>query len=104
MKIRIMVHAQTVEVLTLAKKKVDLTSKMYKNMYLDIFKALIVKQITSKKKDVIMSTPSITNLEITWNDNLKPLNISLNANLRNPKCPGTPMQNLHTWTLPSRMQ
>ena len=51
------------EVLTLANKKVDLMLKMYKNMYLNIFKALIAKQIVPKKKDAIMSTPSVTNLE-----------------------------------------
>ena len=32
-------------------------------MYLDIFKALIVKWIALKKMDAITSTPSVTNLE-----------------------------------------
>ena len=62
-KIRVIAHAQTVEVLTLMKKKVDPSSKMYKDMYLNIFKALIVKRIASKKKGTILLTPSATNLE-----------------------------------------
>jgi hypothetical protein len=62
-KIRNIAHAQTVEVLTLVKKKIDLSLTMYKNMYLDIFKALIAKRITSTKIDSITSTPSVTNLE-----------------------------------------
>ena len=62
-KIRQVAHNQMVEVLTLAQKKTDLSSTLYKNMYLNIFRALIVKQIASKKTDTITSTPSVTNLE-----------------------------------------
>ena len=63
LKIRKVAHNQMIEVLTLAKKKIALASIVYKNMYLDIFRALIAKQIASKKRDTITSTPSITNLE-----------------------------------------
>ena len=51
------------EVLTLVKKNIDLSSTIYKDMYLDIFKALIAKWVTSKKRDTTTSTPSIMNLE-----------------------------------------
>ena len=62
MKIRIVAHAQMVEVLTLT-KKVDPSSMVYKNMYINIFRALIVKRVASKKMNTIMLTPSVTNLE-----------------------------------------
>jgi hypothetical protein len=51
LKVRTVAHNQTTEVLTLLKKKVDLASTFYKATYLDIFKALITKRITSKKTD-----------------------------------------------------
>ena len=42
---------------------IALASIVYKNMYLDIFRALIANQIASKKRDTIMLTPSVTNRE-----------------------------------------
>ena len=45
------------------KKDIKLLSTVHKDMYLDIFKALIVKRIASKKRDITTTTPSIRNLE-----------------------------------------
>ena len=50
-KIRKAVHNQTMEVLTLVNKDIELLSTVYKDMSLDIFKALIAKQIASKKRE-----------------------------------------------------
>jgi hypothetical protein len=63
LKIRQVVHNQMAEVLTLIKKKIDLALTVYRNMYLDIFKALIVKWIASKKTDTLTTTPSVTNID-----------------------------------------
>ena len=43
LKIRKVAHDQTIEVLTLLKKKVDLASTIYKTIYLDIFQVLIAR-------------------------------------------------------------
>jgi hypothetical protein len=71
LKIRQVAHNQMVEVLTLVKKKIDLASTVYRNTYLDIFKALIVKWIASKKTDTLTTTPSVTNIDGYMERNLE---------------------------------
>jgi hypothetical protein len=63
LKVRKVVHSQTREVLTLLKKKVNLSSSEYKTMYLNVFGALISKHIAAKKSDLQASMPSVMNIK-----------------------------------------
>ena len=63
LKVRKIMHSQTMEVLTFLKKKVNLSLSEYKTMYLDIFSALISKPIAAKKLDSWVSTPLVTNIK-----------------------------------------
>jgi hypothetical protein len=63
MKIKQVAHKRTVEVLTLIKKMIDLASLVYQNVYLNIFKTVIMKQIALKKMDTRMSILAVTTIE-----------------------------------------
>jgi hypothetical protein len=63
LKIRKVAHKQTRMVLVVLRRKAEIGSDNYPEMYTKVFKALVTKQIASGKTDSHASTLSITNWE-----------------------------------------
>ena len=62
-KMRQVVHANVVEVLTLSGLPIDPDSERYCTLYARLFRALVAKKITQKTLDSHASTPSMTSVD-----------------------------------------
>ena len=61
-KMHCVTHAHMMELLTITKRSIDLSSAAYKHTYYNVFKALVVKKSTSKMSSSRASIPTVSNI------------------------------------------